>query len=142
MSIFYAASTGGFYDDAVHVAMPDDAVEITAKLRSELLAGEAQSLVIGADENGRPVLKKLEPDVQAQASSERIWRDSEIESIKWLRERHRDEVEMASATTLSGEQYEALLNYLKLLRDWPQSEGFPDQQARPVRPDWLASQTR
>ncbi|WP_415763509.1 phage tail assembly chaperone [Pseudomonas sp. CP4] len=142
MSIFYAASTGGFYDDAVHVAMPDDAVEITAELRSELLAGEAQSLVIGADENGRPVLKKLEPDFQTQATSERIWRDGEIESIKWLRERHRDEVEMASATTLSGEQYEALLHYLKLLRDWPQSEGFPDEQARPERPEWFATQTR
>ncbi|ROO02271.1 hypothetical protein BK674_05385 [Pseudomonas moraviensis] len=142
MSIFYAASTGGFYDDAVHVAMPDDALEITAELRSELLAGEAQALVIDADENGRPVLKTPELDVQSQANRERIWRDGEIERIKWLRERHRDEVEMASATTLSGEQYEALLNYLKSLRDWPQSESFPDEQARPDRPAWIASQTR
>ena len=142
MSLFYAASTGGFYDDAVHVAMPDDAVEITTQLRSELLAGEAQSLVIGADERGRPVLKTPELDRESEADRERIWRDGKIENVKWLRERHRDELEMSSDTTLTNEQYQALLAYLKDLRDWPQSEQFPKEQARPEQPDWIALQVR
>ncbi|MDI2141767.1 MULTISPECIES: phage tail assembly chaperone [unclassified Pseudomonas] len=141
MSLFYAASTGGFYDDTVHGVIPQDAVKITAPMRSQLLAGQAQSQVIVADADGNPVLKRPEMDAEAKANRERLWRDGEIDSVKWLRERHRDELEMSSQTTLTVDQYQALLAYLKSLRDWPQSERFPDEQARPKQPDWIALQT-
>ncbi|MFL1558564.1 hypothetical protein [Pseudomonas sp. O11] len=71
---------------------------------------------------------------------ERRWRDGEIESIKWLRERHRDQKDMGTSTTLTEAQFTELLTYLQLLRDWPQAKKFPNQKYRPVAPAWIADQ--
>lgn len=76
------------------------------------------------------------------AISERAWRDAEIESVKWLRDRHRDEVDSARPTTLTTEQSGELLEYVQALRDWPASADFPDMVARPVAPAWIAEQSR
>jgi len=76
------------------------------------------------------------------AIPERAWRDAEIESVKWLRDRHRDEVDSARPTTLSTEQSGELLDYVQALRDWPASVDFPNMDARPVAPAWIAEQTR
>lgn len=75
------------------------------------------------------------------ARAERRWRDGELESVKWLRERHRDEVELGSATSLTLEQYSELLAYMQSLRDWPQAPDFPDMKNRPIRPAWIDQQT-
>ncbi|MEX5582776.1 phage tail protein [Pseudomonas lurida] len=72
------------------------------------------------------------------ASDERAWRDAEIERVRWLRDRHRDEMDMGVPRSLSAEQFAGLLLYIQQLRTWPQATGFPDQAARPVPPDWLA----
>ena len=74
--------------------------------------------------------------------AERAWRDAEIESVKWLRERHRDEVDSSRPTTLTTEQSGELLDYVQALRDWPASADFPNIDARPVAPAWIAEQTR
>lgn len=82
-------------------------------------------------------LPELKPDL---SEVERQWRDGELQSIKWLRERHRDEQDLALSTTLTPEQYAQLLTYMQQLRDWPQSPAFPAHEQRPVPPGWLASQ--
>lgn len=74
--------------------------------------------------------------------SERAWRDAEIESVKWLRERHRDEVDSDRPTTLTVQQSGELLDYVQALRDWPAAVDFPEKEARPVPPSWIAEQTR
>jgi len=71
---------------------------------------------------------------------ERVWRDIEIESVKWLRERHRDEVDSGRQTTLSAAQSGELLDYVQALRDWPALPDFPSLDHRPVKPDWIAQQ--
>lgn len=71
----------------------------------------------------------------------RAWRDAEIYRVTWLRDRHRDELELSSDTTLSADQYAELLAYIKALRDWPATAGFPAQLSQPVVPEWVASQT-
>ena len=76
------------------------------------------------------------------AIAERVWRDAEIEGVKWLRERHRDEVDSARPTTLTVEQSGKLLDYVQALRDWPQSPKFPTVRHRPKKPDWIALQTQ
>jgi|GEM_PF-193113 len=81
-----------------------------------------------------PAPMPVRADLEAR---ERIWRDSELERVKWLRERHRDEVELGLSTTLAVEQYEELLAYMQDLRTWPQSTGFPDDSERPVVPAWV-----
>lgn len=72
---------------------------------------------------------------------ERAWRDTELASIVWLRDRHRDQLELGVETTLTADQFEELLTYMQTLRDWPQSEAFPDTSQRPVAPTWIADQT-
>lgn len=72
-----------------------------------------------------------------ECESERLWRDSEIDSIKWLRERHRDESDLKRDTTLTEGQFAQLLAYFQLLRDWPQNSKFPASEFRPVKPDWM-----
>ncbi|WP_226298983.1 phage tail assembly chaperone [Pseudomonas sp. MM213] len=74
------------------------------------------------------------------AASSRTWRDGVIEDTKWLRERHRDEIDLEVGTTLTADQFRELLVYLQTLRDWPQSPDFPDILHRPVAPDWIAEQ--
>jgi hypothetical protein len=83
-------------------------------------------------------------DESAQARREqdaaRAWRDSEIESIKWLRERHRDELDLGIAHVLTDGQFAQLLTYMQALRDWPQVLDFPAMESRPVVPSWIAEQ--
>ncbi|MEN5236595.1 MULTISPECIES: phage tail assembly chaperone [Pseudomonas] len=76
------------------------------------------------------------------ADSERQWRDAELSALIWLRDRHRDQLELGAATTLTPEQFAELLEYMQQLRDWPQSVAFPDSAQRPVAPPWIAEQTQ
>ncbi|WP_041476386.1 phage tail assembly chaperone [Pseudomonas ogarae] len=84
------------------------------------------------------------PDIPTseQADAERVWRNTELQSTEWLVTRHRDEQDLTQDTTLTTEQFAELLGYREELRDWPQSEHFPDSQYRPVAPPWIAEQTQ
>lgn len=90
-------------------------------------------------EQGGVPLPQGGPDPQ---SLEREWRDSQIERIKWLRERHRDEADMAANTKLNEAQFSELLAYFQQLRDWPQAADFPSMDKRPMAPDWIALQIK
>lgn len=56
MSIYYAKSTGGFYDSDINTVIPKDAVEITTATHQAMLAGQALGQLIQADTTGAPVL--------------------------------------------------------------------------------------
>lgn len=56
MGVFYAASTGGFYLDAMHKHIPDDAVEIDERDYEALLAGQAAGREIKPGPDGKPLL--------------------------------------------------------------------------------------
>ncbi|HWD30934.1 MAG TPA: hypothetical protein VG536_05075 [Pseudomonas sp.] len=73
---------------------------------------------------------------------ERLWRATELGTRQWLRDRHRDELDLGRPTTLSNEQFVELLAYLQTLRDWPLAQDFPDRAKRPVAPPWIAEQTQ
>lgn len=65
--MFYAQSTGGFYDTAIHGDnIPSDAVEITAAEHAALLEGQSQGKLIQADESGKPILKDQTPPTPEQ----------------------------------------------------------------------------
>ena len=73
--MFYAKSTGGFYDAAIHGEnIPADAVEITAEEHQALLEGQSNGKIISADKNGKPVLQDPPPptaeELQAQKNAE------------------------------------------------------------------------
>lgn len=104
---------------------------------------EVHEYVLEAIQSGQVVTDYIEPTLSSddQVVTERIWRDSALDAVKWLRERHRDEMDLEIASTLSAEQFKGLLTYLQALRDWPQSPDFPTQALRPIQPDWITDQT-
>ena len=56
MGLFYSPSVNGFFNDALHSAIPSDAVEITPAQHELLLQGQAQGRKITFDSaRGRPV---------------------------------------------------------------------------------------
>ncbi|WLH91542.1 phage tail assembly chaperone [Pseudomonas sp. FP453] len=139
---FYSPSTGCTYLPAIHGEnIPSDAVEISDEVFLQVIANPERGKIRAHDDNGQPYLISA-PVIEIDlAVVERLWRDAEIESAKWLRERHRDELEIGVNTTLTTEQFSELLLYVQSLRDWPQSPNFPNNQQRPVAPAWIANQT-
>ncbi|WP_262378193.1 phage tail assembly chaperone [Pseudomonas sp. WS 5532] len=142
---YYGPSSKGFYNTDVHSKeqIPADAVGISNSLYETLRDGQSGLKRIEIDKDGMPALVDVaDQDDERAADEERYWRDTEIESIKWLRERHRDETEQAQKNTLTVDQYKELLAYIQTLRDWPQLEGFPGAEHRPVAPPWIAEHIR
>ncbi|WP_432780262.1 phage tail assembly chaperone [Pseudomonas corrugata] len=140
--IFFSASTRGFYNDEVYVSVPDDAVELSQSEYLELLKGETDGLLIEADVRGRPVLKERPPLTAIQEEQiARNWRDTMLVLASEVRDRHRDELELGLATTLTADQFLELLGYIQKLRDWPAAEEFPAEESRPARPEWFKQKT-
>ncbi|MEX5353658.1 phage tail protein [Pseudomonas juntendi] len=125
---------------SLHTDIPPDAVPIDDKRYDEVIKNPPPGKVRGHDEAGLPILIEPPPVVvtfDQLATIERDWRDEQVSSTEWLVSRHRDELDMNSPTTLTAEQFTELLVYRRQLRDWPQSEVFPDSHFRPVRLPWL-----
>lgn len=55
MTKFFSPSTGGFYDAALHAAMPGDVIEITAAEHRALLDRQSEGGTIAANGDGIPV---------------------------------------------------------------------------------------
>jgi hypothetical protein len=101
-----------------------------AELYAALLAGTYGTITAYA----APIYTTDELEATARA-----WRDAEITASQWLVERHRDQTDAGTATTLTGDQYAALLVYRQALRDWPTVTDFPADSTKPIAPDWLAA---
>lgn len=141
MQRFYSQSTGCTYFKGFHSAIPVDAVAISEDRFLEVLANPPQGKVRGHDVAGLPILlDMLPPNDDVLAASERAWRDAEVLRVSWLRDRHRDQLEVEAPTALSSDQFAELLGYLQALRDWPQGDQFPLAEHRPPAPIWLLAQ--
>lgn len=78
------------------------------------------------------------PDEEADAATvARAQRDAQIARVRWIIDRHRDQVELGQATTLSAEQHLAVLTYVQGLRDVPQQPDFPTTIQWPALPAGL-----
>ena len=119
--------------------IPDGAVRVDEKLWLQLIQETDCVWRRGGDgsviKHPLPVLEDDLPLIERQ------WRDVEIERVRWLRERHRDEVEIGKATSLTETRFEEILVYIQKLRDWPASNDFPEKGKRPEKPSWVGSQT-
>ena len=132
MQRFYSQQTGCTYLEGIHVQMPPDATPITEKRYLTVIASPAEGKVRGHDAKGLPIL--VDPPFEQIVEFERAWRNTEIERVKWLRERHQDEIGSNRPTTLPADQFNELVDYIQALRDWPEAEAFPDPQQRPAVP--------
>lgn len=143
MKRFYSRETGCTYLEGIHSLIPADAVLISEERYTSVIANPAQGKVRGHDADGLPVLLDPPPlTVSDLAENERRWRDGALGAVVWLRDRHRDQLDIGAEATLVPEQFAALLTYMQALRDWPQSPDFPDSQHRPTVPDWIAEQAQ
>lgn len=144
MRVFFSAGTTGFYTDDINgSSYPADAIEITEQHWRQIFHEVSQGRIIAVDTSGKPFTKERPAETDEQLSvRERAWRDGEVNSNEWLATRHRDEQDMQLATTLTSEQFAELLAYRQTLRDWPQTEAFPDSAQRPIAPPWIADQSQ
>ncbi|MFV2950043.1 hypothetical protein [Pseudomonas japonica] len=127
---YYSPSKNGLFVSAVHGSrIPEDSIELTSEQYSRL---KGQQLYL--NEAGVPDIRIDDLDV---SETERRWRDAELVRVAWVRDRHRDEVDLQLPTTITAEQFIELLGYMQRLRDWPESEHFPDQAYRPAPLSWL-----
>lgn len=124
--------------------IPRDAVEVdgdTWRLITQETDGEWTKGVDGAISK-RPFIVDPEQLKLRAIELERTWRNSEIGRVTWLRDRHRDEVDLGHSTSITAEMFSELLAYIQTLRDWPENQNFPDAVSRPVAPEWIASQSQ
>ena len=137
--MLYFSMTGGFLSSSVHGNnMPADAVEISEKVKADLLSAQDNGWTVQLDANGVPItVAPAGPTDEQLIVAERKWRDDALSLAQGLRDRHRDQIEIDVPTTLTAEQFTELLVYMQALRDWPQSSSFPDQTTRPESPSWL-----
>lgn len=142
MRRFYSRATGSTYLEGIHASTPADAVEISEERYLAVIANPPLSKVRGHDDDGLPVLLDPPPLAVDLEAVERAWRDAELAGLVWLRDRHRDQLEIGAPATLTSEQFAELLVYMQDLRDWPQSEAFPAVEQRPAPPLWIAEQSQ
>ncbi|EGJ51823.1 tail fiber assembly protein [Desulfocurvibacter africanus] len=125
MTMYFLPSTGGFRESTIHT-IPSDAVEITSEEHRALLDAQSQGCSIQPGPDGRPVaVEPPAPSSEQLAASIRAERDRRLAAVVWLRDRHRDELELGLATTLDIVRYSALMTYIQALRDLPEQAGFP-----------------
>lgn len=138
MTIFFSPGLTGFFDTAIHSSeqIPGDVIEVSHARRGELLQGLSLGQAIRVS-GGELELFDRPEDPNYIILRERSWRDTAISQVIWLRERHRDQLDIGVDTTLSAEQFSELLMYMQSLREWPRSEAFPDSSARPEPPPFL-----
>ncbi len=137
---FYSPSTACTYLPEIHGEnIPDDAVEISDEVFLRVIASPERGMVRAHEDSGQPYLISAPVIERDHEGEERMWRDAEIDSVKWLRERHRDQLEVGATASLTTEQFHELLLYVQSLRDWPQSPNFPDIEHRPTAPVWIAT---
>jgi hypothetical protein len=55
MGKFYSKTTNGFYDSAINVTMPPDAISITDAVYSSLMAAQSSGQLIQGDAGGNPI---------------------------------------------------------------------------------------
>lgn len=135
---FYPESLRDVYE-ASPQGWPEDGVEVSPELYEKLYAEHQQGRVFCAGSDGEPMTKEPDPPTPEQlAAAERAWRGAQLDATDSLVQRHRDQVEEGANTTLSTEQYQELQVYRQALREWPETEGFPATDLRPVAPAWLS----
>ena len=108
----------------------DETKEVVVGLGTDSKRYEAMGFVVMDVErsySGGWYVAGAVPSVQEPILFDRLRseRDVRISAVLWMRERHADELELGKETTLTPEQYPALLTYIQALRDLPAQPGAP-----------------
>lgn len=148
MKFYFSPSTTAFFRSDIHgepgsddCSMPAEVREVSIEVFERMLRVREEGGRVVPDEDGLPIAAPpLIPTNEELTEKERRWRDRVISTTEWIVTRHRDEVDMGQETMITPDQFSELLRYRQALRDWPTVEGFPNVDARPNPPGWLADQ--
>lgn len=141
MSIFFCPTERIFIDpDLWPHDLPDDIIPISSVRHARILEELSGGRVLETDHQGHPVtVEAPPPSPEALATLARRRRDAEIAEVRWLVERHRDELALQIATTLTPEDYRLVQEHVQALRDVPEQDGFPLQIDWPVLPEEITA---
>jgi len=128
----------GFYSDDIHGdKIPSGSIAISDDQHQELLSGQTTGKRMHVSACGtHSLLDPPPPNAEQIEASLRSRRNTALTATDGAVSRHRDQVEIGSKTTLSGDQYKALQAYRKALRDLPAKKGFPRVEL-PTTPDFV-----
>ncbi|MCI3908844.1 phage tail assembly chaperone [Pseudomonas viridiflava] len=129
----FSPATRGIYLPELHGnQIPKDAINLNDSEYDALISNPAPHTMLRFNPTGLP--ERIHYNDASQDALARSWRDVELQRTQWMVDRHRDEIETAGTiVTLSKAVFEELLSYRQSLRDWPEKEGFPEVEKRPVR---------
>lgn len=78
------------------------------------------------------IVVKADPLVLAK-----YWVEVQIKASENIVSQYRDARDMEDELPITSTQFTALLNWRKAVRDWPKSELYPQEDSKPITPDWL-----
>ena len=80
---------------------------------------------ISPDNEEELILNTNINELKAYSWEIRQERDAKILSIRWIIDRHRDQLDNNETPSLTDQDYRAILNYIRSLRNLTQHKGFP-----------------
>ncbi|WP_216108096.1 phage tail assembly chaperone [Burkholderia plantarii] len=131
----------GFYDSN-DSPVPDGAnvIPVSDETWLALLAAQSIGKRLVVNSTGNPVaLDPLPPTQKQIAAAKRVNRDSALGKTDWLVARHQEEELLDKGTTLTADQFAALLNYRQALRECSDMPNWPDITL-PTPPPFLSNQ--
>lgn len=136
MSIFFAASTSGFYSEDIHgKTIPTDAVEITVKEHAALLSGQVSGKQIVSGADGRPSLVDPAPPTNEELAAMAKIKCDELLSIAALCIAPlQDAVDLNAATDVELASLKAWKQYRVAVNRVPNQLGYPGTVDWPRQP--------
>jgi len=129
-----------FYD-STDSPIPDgvNAIEITDDQWMTLILAQGNGKRLCVDDSGAAVALDPLPLTRDQtAALKRAQRDTALKATDWLVSRHQDEKLIGNGTTLTTDQFTALLKYRQALRDIADATGWPNIDL-PSAPDFVTA---
>jgi hypothetical protein len=129
-----------FYDTVDSPPPPDaKVVEISDDEWRTAIEAPSRGKRATVDEQMRVVLvDPPAPTRDERARAKRAQRDAALRSTDWLVARHQDEKLIGNGTTLTADQFAALIQYRQALRDIADADRWPDVDL-PAAPDFTAA---
>lgn len=128
MSKIYASKSAKAFFREGRQPLPADAVEISTEYWQSLLEAQGFEQTIEFDTpDGIPVMVPVRTQLEAAATAERVWRNTELNRADIELNKTQDGMGVGTVT--------AWREYRCALRRWPESQDFPDSTKRPVAPD-------
>ncbi|HDR9032696.1 TPA: tail fiber assembly protein [Burkholderia vietnamiensis] len=127
-----------FYD-SVDSPVPNgvSVVKISDEVWLNLINAQGSGKRLVIDGAGTPVaVDPPQPTRDERARLMRARRDSALHATDWLVTRHQEEKLIGNGTTLTAEQFTALINYRQTLRDVADADRWPDVDL-PAVPDFV-----